>query len=329
MNRTEFDTVPYILTDCRSGMQVVQFSIPKHWKPEGQVYWNLSDPLNCATWEVNFSDGRNDMNFNIYSSLTSHFSCQRNMISLLEPVQFATTLCRNFFQRNQCYNIQLQKATYTPDENEGFQNKKRQMAMVLMNEFNMNRYTFDAIYYLSAQGRGYRHEVSAVVEITDARTMFSQYTIVTIMGITALTCPPDRESTVAAMAVPVLSSRKVNSKWEESVSRFASSTHRRQIGAARQNYQTVTQTQNEIHQMQQDCIQKHSQMMDRVNAGWSEAIRGVRRVENPYHSGSKVEVSNRYDHAWLNRNNEVIYSNDATYDPNRDDAVNSSEWNEL
>jgi hypothetical protein len=50
-------------------------------------------------------------------------------------------------------------------------------------------------------------------------------------------------------------------------------------------------------------------------AGESQIIRGVQTFRNP-DTGATFELSNQYDHAWLNGNNEYVMSDDPNFNPN-------------
>jgi hypothetical protein len=54
-------------------------------------------------------------------------------------------------------------------------------------------------------------------------------------------------------------------------------------------------------------------------------IRGVQTFRDPA-TGKTQELSNLYDHAWQNRSNDYIMSNDASFNPNEHISGN---WSEL
>jgi len=59
--------------------------------------------------------------------------------------------------------------------------------------------------------------------------------------------------------------------------------------------------------------------------GQDQLIRGVQTFRDPT-TGSKFELSNQYDHAWLNGSNEYVMSDDANFNPN---GNISGSWNQL
>jgi len=59
--------------------------------------------------------------------------------------------------------------------------------------------------------------------------------------------------------------------------------------------------------------------------GQSQLIRQVQTYRNP-DTGATFELSNQYNHAWLNGNNEYIMSDNPSFNPNS--SLNGS-WTEL
>jgi len=84
--------------------------------------------------------------------------------------------------------------------------------------------------------------------------------------------------------------------------------------------------------LQNDITQTYRQMSANAargsRQGFLEAdqnIRGVQTFRNPT-TGQTMELSNQYDHAWLNGANEYIMSDDPNFNPN---AHLSGSWNQL
>jgi len=59
--------------------------------------------------------------------------------------------------------------------------------------------------------------------------------------------------------------------------------------------------------------------------GFDQNIRGVQTFRDPT-SGRTMELSNLYDHAWLNGSNEYIMSDNPNFNPN---GQLSGNWNQL
>ncbi|WP_348263307.1 cysteine rich repeat-containing protein [Telmatobacter sp. DSM 110680] len=92
-----------------------------------------------------------------------------------------------------------------------------------------------------------------------------------------------------------------------------------QIDAIIANFQNqVAQTLSEVTANQQ---------RGSLNAafGADQGIRGVQTFRNPT-TGATMELSNQYNHAWLNGSNEYIMSDDPNFNPN---GQLSGDWNQL
>jgi len=92
-----------------------------------------------------------------------------------------------------------------------------------------------------------------------------------------------------------------------------------QIDAIIANFQNqVAQTLTEVTANQQ---------RGSLNAafGADQGIRGVQTFRNPA-TGATMELSNLYDHAWLNGSNEYIMSDDPNFNPN---GQLNGDWNQL
>jgi hypothetical protein len=92
-----------------------------------------------------------------------------------------------------------------------------------------------------------------------------------------------------------------------------------QIDAIIANFQNqVAQTLSEVTANQQ---------RGSLNAayGADQGIRGVQTFRNPA-TGATMELSNQYDHAWLNGSNEYIMSDDPNFNPN---GKLNGDWNQL
>lgn len=92
-----------------------------------------------------------------------------------------------------------------------------------------------------------------------------------------------------------------------------------QIDAIIANFQNqVAQTLNEVTVNQQQGSLEAAY-------GADQGIRGVQTFRNPA-TGATMELSNLYDHAWLNSSNEYIMSDDPNFNPN---GQLDGDWNQL
>jgi Cysteine rich repeat len=123
----------------------------------------------------------------------------------------------------------------------------------------------------------------------------------------------------------MISSLRPEQKWQDYTNKYLAwryqveAKKQAQIDAIWANFQNqVAQTLMEVTANQQ---------RGSLNAafGVDQNIRGVQTFRDP-RTGSTMELSNQYDHAWLNGSNEYIMSDDPNFNPN---GQLSGNWNQL
>jgi hypothetical protein len=77
----------------------------------------------------------------------------------------------------------------------------------------------------------------------------------------------------------------------------------------------VNQTQQDIFRMQQEGAAHRAAAAQSSFEASDQIIRGVQTYRNP-ETGSTFELSNQYNHAWMNGSNEYIMSDDPNFNPN-------------
>ena len=141
----------------------------------------------------------------------------------------------------------------------------------------------------------------------------------------ALQAPKGQLDTNDKLFKVMISSIRQEPKWQSYSNGFIAWRYQveakklAQIDAMIANFQNqVAQTLNEVTANQQ---------RGSLNAayGADQGIRGVQTFRNPA-TGATMELSNQYDHAWLNGSNEYIMSEDPNFNPN---GQLSGDWNQL
>lgn len=77
----------------------------------------------------------------------------------------------------------------------------------------------------------------------------------------------------------------------------------------------VSKTQQDIFRIQQEGAAHLAAVNESSFEAADQVIRGVQTYRNP-ETGATFELSNQYNHAWLNGNNEYIMSDDPNFNPN-------------
>lgn len=87
----------------------------------------------------------------------------------------------------------------------------------------------------------------------------------------------------------------------------------------------IANFQNQVAQTLMGVTANQQQGSLNAAFGADQGIRGVQTFRNPA-TGATMELSNLYDHAWLNGSNEYIMSDDPNFNPN---GQLSGNWNQL
>lgn len=81
----------------------------------------------------------------------------------------------------------------------------------------------------------------------------------------------------------------------------------------------------QIRRMSSESYAYRQKVQDKVNAQFSDYIRGVTRYDSPHHS-YPVQAPSGYDHVWSNASGQVILSNSGNFNPS---ASHGGTWTEL
>ena len=123
----------------------------------------------------------------------------------------------------------------------------------------------------------------------------------------------------------MISSLRPEQKWQDYTNKYL--TWRYQVEAKKQATIDAiwANFQNQVAQTLMD--ETANQQRGSLNSafGFDQNIRGVQTFRDPT-TGSTMELSNQYDHAWLNGSNEYIMSEDPNFNPN---GQLSGDWNQL
>ena len=111
-------------------------------------------------------------------------------------------------------------------------------------------------------------------------------------------------------------------KWSNGV--IASLYQKKQEELAKQSA-IIAQFQHHVAQTINGVVANSEAGANHAVYGESQIIRGVQTFRDPS-TGATFELSNLYDHAWLNGSNQYVMSDDPTFNPNGNLRGN---WTEL
>jgi hypothetical protein len=123
----------------------------------------------------------------------------------------------------------------------------------------------------------------------------------------------------------MLSSVRLEPQWQAYSNATIAKFYRAEAQKEAMQDQMWADLQNKITQTILGVTANQQRGADAAAFGADQNIRGVQTFRDPT-TGGTMELSNQYDHAWLNGSNEYIMSDDANFNPN---ANLSGSWNQL
>jgi len=123
----------------------------------------------------------------------------------------------------------------------------------------------------------------------------------------------------------MISSLRPEQKWQDYSNKFLAWRYQVEAKKEAQIDSIWADFQNKVAQtLTEETVNQQRGSLNSAY-GVDQNIRGVQTFRDP-RTGSTMELSNQYDHAWLNGSNEYIMSDDPNFNPNG--QLNGS-WNQL
>jgi hypothetical protein len=123
----------------------------------------------------------------------------------------------------------------------------------------------------------------------------------------------------------MISSLRPEQKWQDYSNKWLAWRYQVEAKKQAQIDAIWANFQNQVAQTLMDVTANQQRGSLNSAFGADQNIRGVQTFRDPT-TGSTMELSNQYDHAWLNGSNEYIMSEDPNFNPN---GQLSGNWNQL
>ena len=123
----------------------------------------------------------------------------------------------------------------------------------------------------------------------------------------------------------MISSLRPEAKWQDWSNGFLAWRYQVEARKNAQIDKIISDLQNQIAQTLTEVTENQQRGSLNAAYGADQGIRGVQTFRNPT-TGATMELSNMYDHAWLNGSNEYIMSDDPNFNPN---GQLNGDWNQL
>jgi Cysteine rich repeat len=123
----------------------------------------------------------------------------------------------------------------------------------------------------------------------------------------------------------MISSLRPEAKWQAYSNGWIAWRYQVEAKKEAQIDAIIANFQNQVAQTIMGVTANQQQGSLNAAFGTDQGIRGVQTFRNPA-TGATMELSNQYDHAWLNGSNEYVMSDDPNFNPN---GQLSGNWNQL
>jgi hypothetical protein len=92
-----------------------------------------------------------------------------------------------------------------------------------------------------------------------------------------------------------------------------------------QRNQIQKETLDRLRELDNEILESQRKTNSQINHDMFLNLTGQEEYVNPYTKQTETG-SNEWDYRWVNSNNEIIYTNDGSYNPNADQSVNQTEY---
>ncbi len=318
----------FFLVDQRTQMPVMSFPVQPNWMAGGKTTWtsNPAAPVSWYVWTMS-----PDQNCKILLSSLSVIPAQgqiRQIPFLQNPNIMANNYMSGMQRDHNLVNIRLVDAHFNQRQPDRALIESR-MKMARENGIAPTNFYYTELF-IRYEGTRNGAKCTAIMVLpmlaTENRPGIGFSTVVELLMPMSFSCPPAMEQATQQSVDNMLKNVQTNQNFIAVVNQIA-----------KQRTMNWIRVQNEIRDKQLETASSASQTQERVRDMWSEYIRDVDTVSNP-NTGEKMFVDNRYDHAWINGDNEIIYHNNgfntpnastSSFDPNSNALFNHTNWRKL
>ncbi|MBR0459283.1 MAG: hypothetical protein IJJ26_08600 [Victivallales bacterium] len=318
----------FYLVDERTQIPVLCYPMEPNWLGGGKTTWtaNPAAPVSWYVWTMS-PDQRIKILFSSLAVIPAPGAISQVPI-LQNPLVMANQLLAGAQRDHNVTNLRLVDAHFNQKEPDRalIESRLRQAQQHGIRPTNMV-YTELSIRYEGVRdGKPFMVGFWIPMLATENRPGMGFATVVELLSPMSFSCPPALEAQARKKLERISKNLQMNQQFTAVINRIAE-----------QRTANWLRVQNQIRNEQLELAASTSGTHQRVMDKWSEYIRDVDTVSNP-NTGEKMFVDNRYDHAWINSNNEVIYHNSgfntpnastSSFDPNSNALFNQTTWRKL
>ena len=316
------------LVDQRTQMPVLSYPLPPNWLAGGKTTWTgeAAAPVIWYVWMMS-PDQQVKMIFSSIAALPARGQIQQ-VDFLQDPTLLANRYLPDVQRDHHLTRLRLVEAHFQPREPEQSLIESR-LRMAREHGIQPTNFMYTELV-IRYEGRRGGRKWAAVLLLPmlamENRPGMDYATLVELLSPMSFSCPPKLVKDTQKRLVKIVKAVQMNPHFVAAINRISV-----------QRMANWIRVQNEIRDEQLELAASISSTQDRVRDQWSEYIRDVDTVSNP-NTGEQMFLDNRYDCAWINSENEIIYHNSdfnspdastASFDPNSDVLFNQTTWQRL
>jgi hypothetical protein len=325
--------------------------VPSDWQSEGGVIWNLKPYDRCNTTQItlraNGPDGRGIEVFPFYNWVWDDYPAPLLQASALQA-QFGTRPCdvqppmpaADYIRRRLGQirpGAQLVGIEPAPKIQEILERQARE------SEQSAARYGLRQSVHPDAARARLKYDLDGVpmeewiyaYTVTTVRPgvgmhpqtlqMIQKNSYSCLGYMTAQRTPAGQLDASDRFFELLWSTSRLNPDWTARLAQHALAMQQIELKGIRDRSRIISQSANEIADMQMQGWQNRQRSEDRVSDSITESVRGVETYRNPA-TGETIDLSSEYGRAWVNNRGEYLVSDSPDFNPS---VTLKEEWKPL
>ncbi|MEP6794898.1 MAG: hypothetical protein ABJB16_11265 [Saprospiraceae bacterium] len=294
-----------------TAMVASTYLLPTDWTVQDKLYWEYRDPTVPIRFQSMMQNADGSMRIQIYPDVrASWYTGPAGTNGYRPPSDIITGMKDLIKVERKGKNIHYvgQKILSDADNHNPSARQKYQSGVINI-EYDDNGQTYEEEFYG-------RLDISDIVTPTVYGN--SEAIIWGASGLTSFRALKGKLGESRKIAQTVSSSARLTKPFYNKLAQvlqLLSDQTYAQIFQAGQISRIISQTNDQMIANIDASYRQSQQSADRMNAQFSDYIRGVDRYTN---AGSDVQLPSGYDNAWVNDRGEYILTNSTGYDPGRD-----------
>lgn len=342
----------FYLIDPQTQMLVLKYKHPAGWMTSGKAQWlpnNPTMPHAYFTWAAS-PDGQQKFFISSNLQFAGQGHINQNPLAsnpnVLAQQLFGQAVAKDY----QLTNVRFVGARFVENPNNPQQirqNIAATMAAQGLRAVDVRPWIFDAEFRGTRGGKEFFVKYLSPVNIVEQLSGWASYNhIIEFVLPMSFGGPVESAGSLEKLVTSTFSTLEFNPKFLEFRNNVSRMQTQQAMAAMNQRFemfrerhrQNMAEMDARAEARQRESDRKHAQVMGRGSSGgmsssggsgsmldkWDEYIKDVDLVQNP--NGGDMYIDNRYDHAWINSDNEVMYMDSGSFNPNENAAFNHREW---